>query len=355
MFFFFSTNFSFALNGTVTVLEAPLFATPDETTKIIQHYRKGDIVYIHPQEAFKDDYLEKVEELSVGIKADADEDLLFENKKVYYPDEESSFYKTIARNGKEAYILKEHIFLNYKDTREFDQEVIKHDHTDYRLQEPLIEGYPFLQIDTGHRGLLQFAVGRPNFKAYPYNENLKDTEIDFSKEINYIWSKTQEFDESKRFFFGVMFSLHSSSIEYLLNSQYATQKNTRFSIGPSASYDILRNKKFALNSYLSMQAFLFDQMSIKVQNPNLKINEERTYKSLFSLSSVLGLNAIFPKTFLMYDTVLGTNIRLNLPKTYKTNRAASEDSLWDSPSKSDQYKQPFTAELNIYIGFQSDY
>ena len=49
-----------ALEGTILVLDAPIFAKPDETTKVIQYYRKGDKIYIHPSEAIRENYGDEV-------------------------------------------------------------------------------------------------------------------------------------------------------------------------------------------------------------------------------------------------------------------------------------------------------
>lgn len=348
------TKTAHALNGTITVLEAPLFAIPDDSSKVIQYYRKGQLIYIHPQEAAQDDFIESLGPLVSTVTPDLVPDVLFENNKAYAPVENAQFYKTISRNGKEAYILKEHVFLNYKDPREFNQKIIKHDNTDYRIQEPLPTNYPF-KTETGYRGLMQFSLGRPNFQAYPYNENISDAQIDFSKEFNFIWSKVEKTDIDKRFFFGVMSSVHSSSIDYLLENQLATQENIRLSVGPSASYDILRNNQFALNSYLSLQALLYDSMDITIQDSVQNLKDRRLYKSLFSVSGVLGLNAIFSKTLYVFDTVIGSNVRINSSKTYKTVNGGREPSMWNSSSSNDEYFQPFTSELNFYIGLQSDY
>ena len=45
-----------AVNGIISVLEAPIFGEPNETSKVIQYYRKGDQVYIHPQETEEDPF-----------------------------------------------------------------------------------------------------------------------------------------------------------------------------------------------------------------------------------------------------------------------------------------------------------
>ena len=346
-------NNVFAITGTITVLEAPIFAVPDEKSKVVQYYRKGDLIYIHPQEAFKDRYVDEIDFLTIGIEADHINDPLFKDKKVYYPPEDGQFLKTITRNGMEAYILKEHLILNYKDPREFQNKVIEHDHTDYRISEPLRPGYPF-EMDTGYRSLTQFALGRPNFQAYPFQENISDTEISFSKELSYIWSKARKVNKENRFFFGLMLSLANSSVSYLLNTQSAKQDYTRFSLGPLASYDILRSHKYALNAYLSIQTSLLDRMEVSIDDPTNDIKETRSYQSILPFSSLVGVNYQFFKSLYVFDTVIGTNVRFNLPKSYTTSNNASEINFWRSQGRDDSFVQSFTSEVNFFFGLQSN-
>lgn len=343
----------FSLDGTITVLEAPIFAKPDEKTKVVQYYRKGDSIYIHPQEGFKDNYIELIEELTPGVEADLPEDPLF-GEKPYFPEEGGKFYKTISRNGKSAYVLKEHVILNFKDRREFNQKVIEHDHTDYRIAEPLPKNYPFDE-DSGYKGQSQLAIGKSNFQAYPYSQDVFDTEINFSKEFNFIWSSAKKVNKEERFFFGVYTGMHFASVDYLLNTQKATQENIRLSLGPLASYDLLRDQERGLNVYLSIQAHLLDQMKITIKDPNSSSKEVRNYSTLFPISSVLGINYQFYETFSSFDTVLGTNVRFNLPKTYTANDKGSNSDFWQKTNETDNFHNPFTTEVNFYFGLQSYY
>lgn len=352
---FFLAKLSYALDGTIIVLEAPLFAIPDDTSKVIQYHRKGELIYIHPQEGNLNLYQHEAQDLTTGIGPDLPNDPLFTDEKSYRPLESNLFYKTISKTGRAAFILKEHVKLNYKDRREFTKKEIKHDETDYRISEPLIPGYPFEQ-ESGYRGLLQLAIGRPNFQNYQYKEKVKDTEINFSKELNYIWSKNDiVVNPDKRFFFGFMLGLYSASIDYLLDTQLASQENFRISLGPLTSYDLLRNDKSALNMYISLQTHILDEMKIKMEIPNSNDKEERSYKALFPFSALLGVNYQIFKSVYIFDAVIGSNVRFHLPKTYTAISKASTSSFWNSTSANDQLEQPFMVEVNLFIGLQSYY
>jgi hypothetical protein len=350
---FLSAN-THAIDGTIVVLEAPLFKTPDEASKVVQYYRKGETIFIHSMEAFHD-YFEDEEIVQVrGIKADPNTDPFIGEGQVYYPNPESKFYKTVSRNGSEAFILKEHVYIVYKDKREFSQKVIEHDHTDYRIAEPIPKKYPFIQ-ESGYRGQTQLAFGQPNYKVYPFPDQIRDTEISTSKELNFVWSSAESVDSRKRFFFGFMAGFHFSSIKFLLSQQEANQENTRFSLGPFASYDVYRSKKGAFNIYTSSQAYLYDSMKITATNKLSNIKETREYASPIGLTQLLGFNYQFFKSIYTFDTIIGTNIRLNLPKNYSTTSAADTEDLWNSSSKTDNYDQPFSTEVSLFVGLQSYY
>ena len=208
---FFYASRALALTGQITVLEAPLFLKPDEKSKILQYMRRGDSVYIHKQEIFKDKFEEENFLQSNNIEPDLNQDSFIGDKDLYFPDSESLFLKTLTTDKQEAYVLKEHVFLIYKDKRELSQKPLEYDHTDYRINEPLPKDYPFI-TDQGYRGITQFSFGIPNFSAYNYTEKVIDTEYNLLKEINFIWSKAEEVDFRKRFFFGLMTGIHLSLI-----------------------------------------------------------------------------------------------------------------------------------------------
>lgn len=351
---FFYSTYSFAFKATITVLEAPLFAFPDETSKVIQYHRKGELIYIHPHEEYIDNFKDRIDDLSKGITADSTNDPLFKDNKAYIPNPESKFYKTISRDGNEAWVLKEHVFINFKDAREFNQTLPSHDQTDYRISEPLNKNYPF-EDEIGYKGQSQFALGVPNFRTYPFRENISDTEINFSKEFNFIWSKAVKENEERRFFIGAFGGVHFSSTDYLLRTQQANQENIRISIGPMVSYDLLRDFKRGLNIYFSIQTSLMDTMKVSVKSQSLGEKEDRQYFSVLPLSSVMGLNMQFYKLLSTFDGVIGSNIRLNLPKNYQATNTGSVSSFWNSTEDTDSFYQPLSAEINFFFGLQSYY
>ncbi len=96
---------TFAKEGVVTVLEAPLFKIPDQNSFVTQHVRKGDKIYIHPSEMSRDKYDGLIDETYENIvkydekHANMYPDKLFKKGQTYFPEPSGKFYKTISKSG----------------------------------------------------------------------------------------------------------------------------------------------------------------------------------------------------------------------------------------------------------------
>lgn len=355
IFLTFSSLNALAIEGTITALEAPMFGEPNDKSKVIQYVRKGATIYIHDAETAIDEFevlKYTVDPKSFDIK---NQDKFLTDESIYKPKKESLFYKTLAKSGREAYILKEHVFIEYKDRRELTQKVQRPDNTDYRIEEPLGKDYPLITDIAGYRGQLALALGQPNYKSYPYNQKILDTSFSLVKEFSFTYSKVTDFNYDQRLYFGFSGGMHFSSQEYLLTSQRAEQANSRLYIGPYLSYDVYRNDKAYVTAYTSIHFVFFDTMEIKINDVNSGANDSRVYQSVFSISPNLGANINFPKSFFEFDSLFGFNIRGLLPKTYTANTGGSEADLWQDTNVSDEFDQPFRVELSYFFGIQSNY
>ena len=81
--------------GVIAVLEAPLFDAPSETAFVVWHYRKGDVVHLHPAEFSE-----------LNTQNENLDFTVFAEDNIYVKDDQSPFYKTTDRTGRDAYILK---------------------------------------------------------------------------------------------------------------------------------------------------------------------------------------------------------------------------------------------------------
>ncbi|MBD65340.1 MAG: hypothetical protein CME62_09035 [Halobacteriovoraceae bacterium] len=348
------TQSALAIEGIITVLEAPIFARPDDTSKVIQHIRKGHKIYIHDAHAAKDPFDEQSFTTSPSQFKPVNKDEFLSDEEIFIPDETSLFYKTIAKSGREAYILKEHVFLDFKDSRELDQEVLAQDNTDYRIAEPLEKSYPLLPEFQGYRGLTQVSLGQPNYEAYPYKQSVLDSSTELIKEVSFTYSKLADF-ENNRLYFGAIAGLHFSAQNYVLESQIAKQKNTRFYLGPYLSYDVYRSQSFELSFNTSFMFLLFDEMEIEISDSEMGESETRSYANSFSIQPNFGSAINFKKSFFDFDTVLGFNVKGILPKSYTSSGEGQTSSFWQDLAEGDQYDQGFRVELTYFLGVQSEY
>ncbi len=329
---FYSLNV-LSFDGVIRVLEAPLFSTPSKDGKIIQYKRKGSKVYIHNSE----DSLVPISN----------------NQKYYIPQSDHLFYKTLTDSRKEAYILKDHVFIHYHDKRELSQNKPLFDDTDYRIEEPLKEGYPFIQ-ESGYRGQFIFGLGTSNFSAYPYRESIANTSFSYSKNISAVWSTAMSKDLTDRFYLGAYGGLSMQSGKFSTENQLGIQELFRFSIGPYISYDNYQTDKLVVSFFTTLQVNILDEVEVKLSSSDGN-SESRSYNTWFSLSPLIGFNFQFPKAVGIFDIYLGTSMKLHLPKKYQTSSTAKNDQYWRSTQAGDSYSQPLLAESHLYFGLQSFY
>ena len=328
---------TWATEGVVVVLEAPLFKVPDKKSKIIQYHRKGDKVYIHSQNTY------------LPINDDVYK-LPGQIKETQAFGAASDYYKTISRDGNEAYILKKHVRIYFEDNREFSYQENDYDPTDYRLEEPLSEHYPFYH-KTGYRGQVQLAFGNPNYSSYPFKSELIDTEPTLTKEINFLYLKKPKDLESQRFYFGVQVGIHLSAINYLLNDYKAQQENLRISVGPIGLYDIYKDKKNGLTSFIGFQYHLLDQMKITMSDED---KDQRRYFSQLGFHFNTGLNYQRIKAVGPVDFISGLYAQWHLPHRYNSLSKGSNETYWQS-NGNDDYTQDARAEALAFLGLQISY
>jgi hypothetical protein len=96
-------------------------------------------------------------------------------------------------------------------------------------------------------------------------------------------------------------------------------------------------------------------MDISITDSASGENELRTYSGDFSIFPNIGGNYHMRKSFFVFDTVIGFNMKFHLPRSYSTVEATTNDDLWQDTSKADSFKQTFRTELTYYFGIQSDY
>lgn len=351
-----ASNIVHANEAQVLVLEAPLFAVPNEKTKVVQYLRKGAIIYVHPAEVSQDRY-EGILETTYDelVKHDKNytkeyKDKLFPEKESYIPAPGSRFYKTIGKSGADAYILKDHVFLLYKDAREFDQKVAKKDPTDYRIDEPLPKDFPFIQ-ETGYRGQTLFSLGTPATSNYPYRESIKDTGFDYNKELIFVWSRQVKWDLARRFFFGGMYYVHSAYTKHTTENIAAGETTLKMGAGPLLAYDVWKDDKYILNMYGSIMFNFYDNIKIDQNNPTASESNSLEYDAIH-FGSRVGTQFFVKNAFSKLDFVMGVNLNIEMPFTYQANSSLPDSSsnLWKK-----SYQRDWTVQQSYFAGVQFDY
>jgi hypothetical protein len=340
----------YAGEGVITVLETPLFSAPSKKSQILQYKRKGDTIYIN-EESFREDvfsehFTNTKEEL---LKTHTDyqrsyPDVLFrgEFKRRY-----KNFYRTLTRSGREAFIIKDHVFLSYNDKRELTQEVIEKDPTDYRIEEPLPDNYPLIG-ETGYRGQVLFSIGTPTDQPYPYSQSIRDTGFDFNKEVSFVWAKQVKYDVSKRFFFGGEFHIMSGKTSYITKDINATESQVRVGIGPYLTYDLFRRDRHTINIQGSIVFNFYDSKEVKQKFSTETSSRSVTYLSRY-FSPKIGLSYHLSDIIGDLDLITGVKAYMHSPHTYEQTETSNEE-VWVP-----KYKVGYSLEQSYFFGIQTAY
>lgn len=335
------TKHVLAGEGIIKALEAPILAEPDLSSQVVQTVRKGDEIFIHEKHFFGSPIMPNYDdERSVLASLEEDDD---------------RFYETKTRNGLRGYIPRHLVKLIHKDIREFDQKIgfDGHDPTDYRLTEPLQEGYPLID-NRKRRAWAGLAYG-PDFKtSYPYRQAI--TRENFSNRIgaNTAYLFKVDWDRYDRFYVGPYFHIFTSQARFeTVDGLKAEDTRGMVGAGPILTYDIWRNDDYRLTTGAGL---IVDFKRFIVSHEDTAGNfEERSFKG-WSLSPKL--TAIFQWRNVApgLDFITGIDGQIILPHTLESSSPITNRELWISEDNSlDRIDIPFSGILSIFIGVQTVY
>lgn len=111
----FSSFCAYSLEGVITVLEAPAWKKPNQSSVIVQYFRKGDTVTI-----------------------------------IDIPITNSRFIPVWDNLAKPAFIDAKHVKVYSGDSAELQTKSLNQDPTDYRMDEPLPDNYPISHKQEGN-------------------------------------------------------------------------------------------------------------------------------------------------------------------------------------------------------------
>lgn len=356
---FFIPTSVFALEAVVTVLEAPMFREKNYDSHVVQYLRRGDVIKIHPSIANTTEYNkhspspQKLAKLKQKMKAtpEYNEDPLFrgEEENTFYVEDE--FIPTLDRQGQRAYVLSEHIYVYFNDSRELKQRVSHTDPTDYRLEEPLPKNFP-LTTPTGYRGQFLAGITQPYYESYPYRQSIRTKGYTSPVDLNFTLLKEAKGNYEQRFFVGGTFHFRTFRNSYTFEDKRLSEEyNIKLGLGPTASYDAYKGVKNRVNISGSLIFDLIDRMAI-TQSLN-DVEERRLYTGM-SFGPKLNLQYHRKEVMEEIDFVLGTTMEMGLPMTYTAQNKGHNPDWWRGLG-SDKFKTRTTFTVGAFIGLQSAY
>jgi hypothetical protein len=326
---------------------------------VVQYLRKGDVIKIHPSVANDLDMdrfspsREKLKTLREEMmrSPEYNQDKLFRGESENTAYLEDEFIPTLDRQGNTVYVLSEHIYVYFNDSREYLQRVATKDPTDYRLEEPLPRKYP-LRTTTGLRGQFILGLTQPYYESYPYKDPIKRKGYTSPVDMHLTFLKQAPGNYQERLFIGGTLAVRVFQNSYTFQDRrYAEEQSVRFGIGPTISYDAFKSEKNRVNLSGTVIVNLVDRMYIRQQLD--KRSEDRLYTG----------NSIAPRISLQYhrkqilediDFVLGTAMEMGSATTYQAKNGAGEASWWRKLG-SDKFTTRTTFTLGGYVGLQSAY
>lgn len=335
----------FAGRGVIITHEAPLLPEESFDTRPVQHVRQGDVIFIHDFHFGTADY-------EVTFSGYTDEESEQYNKVSDGPDK-IGFFRTMDRTGAVAFIEKKYVKLIYKDEREKQSSVDpwKNDPTDYRLEEPLPEGYPLYDVG-GLKASAALAFGPSRKINYPYFSNITRESFTGRMGGEFTFARRVSFDKYDRFYFGGMGQVYTSISKFTLeNGNTAEELYSELGAGPMLSYFIYRGENWGITYQggitINWQRVLVNQVKANGDS------EQRIF-SAFNLTPKMQLLVTRSNLIPSFDVMFGTNFQFNLDTALTAGKTPELDDIWREGSD-DSYIFPTGGVFSLFVGIHSTY
>lgn len=350
---------AFALEAVVTVLQAPMFKYKSLEAPVVQYLRKGDVIKIHPavgNDQKYDEYAPSPEKLAT-LKQKLQNSTEFKQDPLFRGEEENTafiedeFIPMLDRQGNTVYVLSDHIFVYFGDSREFRQNVAKADPTDYRLEEPLPKKYP-LRTPTGLRGQFVLGITQPYYESYPYKDQIKRKGYSSPVDTQLTFLKQGQGNYQERLFIGGTLGLKIFQNSYTFHDRrYSEEKSIKLGLGPTISYDAFKGEKNRVNLSGTIIFNFLDRMYVTQSLDN--VSEERQYAA-YSVAPRISLQYHRKQVLEDVDFVLGTMMEMTSATSYQAKNGAGQASWWRHLGD-DKFTTRTTFALGGYVGIQSAY
>ena len=346
----FSTQL-WAGEGMIVVLEAPMFRHPDVSSDVVQYTRKGQRIYIHPavmvdRAKYSDVPLN---EKALKEKLNDGDQMVIPKDTVDYHDG-MDFILTKDKQGRDAWMLREHVHIFYEDRREYAQKDPYPDPTDYRLLEPLPDTFPIVRKER-LRGGFSLSLGSPYSRTYPYNEKIKAEAVGYQYEVNGQLTRQLEFDKRGRWYGGGMFTVRTSQSRYTLETRRASEQWTRLGAGGTLTMDAWRSETQRIT--LTGAAIVYPYSQAGISQSEKGVEENRNFWG-WNFGGRAGAQWQRLRVLAELDFVVGVWGELESPMRMQAKTSTNRREWWGG-SKSDTFNPNATFTFAGIVGLQSTY
>lgn len=331
------------LEAEVVVLEAPVFRIQNAKSQVVQYLRKGEVIRLHPihdiGNPLEVNYVFYTNVMGSNELVDLEKYFIDEEKRI-------PFYKTIDRNGRPAFVLKQHIKPIYNDIREYKKLVSNYlpDQTDYRIQEPLPKGYPIFQ-PRGFESSFLLGVGLASSYQYQYANSPNSSNDQMSQYFTMNSFKQADDEVDSRLSYGFEIAVaYFKRITNFANGETGQESLTNFGIGPGLSYDFYRGDKNLLSFQGSIILNLINQYQVRVGTEKQKFKD-------FTLVPTLKTIYRRRKIIKDFDFTMGPQARVIFPGQLSLSEGSIDDNLQDISA----FEKDLAVELSFMFGITNSF
>ncbi|MDD4975827.1 MAG: hypothetical protein PHY93_15830 [Bacteriovorax sp.] len=311
---------AYSYDAIVIVLEAPLLKEPKLNSIVLQTLRKGSRVYV-PKE--------------IGD--------LFE-----LPE----FIQTYDRVGNLAFVPTKYIKIVTHDLSESRMPITypQNDPTDYRLEEPIPQSYPF-DNTSFLRASLALTMSN-NIKApFDYNSNFSKQTFSTESGGRLIITHKINFDRHDRYYFGFFGAITTSNntIQFK-NENKSSENRSILRLGPVITFDAFKtnNYRFTLGT-----GFTYNYHKSALKMSGAAGSEERLFSG-YSLSPMANTQVQVTDVLPQTDLIAGADFSLFLPHTQKSKDEIAIPELWGTESPT-QIQSGLKTQVAFFLGVQVKY
>ncbi len=348
---------AWGIKAVIVSLEAPLFQKKNVNSVIVQYKRKGEVIILHEKDfglaPYEGDYqnqefYEKEEDLlplilSRNLRPASDS----------YRLPQVNWYTTLDRNGQIAYIQKKHLRFIMGDTREQAQNppFSSVDPTDYRLEEPLPDHYPFFYHER-YRGFFGISVNPAPKVNYPYPQAIVGQHFSNHFGLTGAYTRHLNGDRHNRFYGGIYWLIAAGQQEFTLEKGTSAQEvSFQVAAGPYFSYDFFRRKEWRFTIY---GGILYNYQQQTVNQTNSLQEEQRIFGNFF-LSTISGTMLVMTSPLPKTEFYLSSSFELYPPHSLSTSDPSEIPGLWKAQSTEDKISYGPGGTISLGLGLVANY